>query len=148
MHSQQAAGKKLGSLLGLMRAMNLMYENAHWETMGPNFYGDHQMFEELYAPIQGEYDTLAEKIIPLCGPEYVNIRPQGELIDDLLEEWSEIGCLVRRALEAEIKLQNYISKTIQLLKHTGKMTHGMEDHLQSIANSHDKAIYFLEQRLS
>lgn len=147
MNSKRVVGKKLGKLLGLLRAMNLMYENAHWETMGPNFYGDHQMFEELYAYIRDEYDTLAEKMVPMCGAKYLHIRPQGEFIDDVLEDWSEIECLVSRALEAEVKLQSCIAEAIKVLKHTGMMTHGMEDHLQSIANNHEKAVYFLTQRL-
>lgn len=53
----------LCQLLGMLLAMRQNYHSSHWQVGGPNFYGDHQLFERLYGSVSDEIDTLAEKLV-------------------------------------------------------------------------------------
>lgn len=62
----------LASLLNLwshLRASHHVYWTLHWQSRGPNFYGDHELFERLYGERTSEIDSLAEMIASHYGAD-------------------------------------------------------------------------------
>ena len=43
--------EKLQWLLACLRAQYWMYQQSHWQVMGPEYYGNHLLFERLYESV-------------------------------------------------------------------------------------------------
>ena len=53
----------LQEVLGLLKGQYWNYWTTHWQAKGENYYGNHLLFQRIYEGMQGEIDTLAEKIV-------------------------------------------------------------------------------------
>ena len=56
---------QLSVLLVYLRHLSFIHQNHHWVSKGEPFYGDHLLFQRLYAGVAEDIDTLAEKAIGL-----------------------------------------------------------------------------------
>lgn len=134
---------QLQELLSLLIAMERMYQTAHWQSKGPSFQGDHTLFSGLYTGVDAEYDTLAEKIVASLGGHAVNDVPIGQMVQEYLVRWSQIPDLVLRGLQAEEDLQAQVAT---VLHDKAKVSEGLQNFLQGVADAHEKNAYLLTQR--
>lgn len=130
------------SLLALLRALQWNYQHAHWQTVGPEFYGNHLMFERLYNTLTEEIDTLAEKVVGHSGYDSIDLLQQMVAAHWWLQQWASISCHHKRSMWAEMMLQSRIAQAMDL-----GLPAGLEDFLQGVANAHDTHIYLLRQTL-
>lgn len=137
----------LSRLVALLRAVQKIHHTAHWQVAGPTFYGDHLMFEHLYTGITKEFDGLSEKAIAYCGAGVVDAAAQEALITEFI---ATIGGtdLVRKSLAAEQAVQDEIEECRAALEAAGELPLGLDNYLQGLADSHETAIYLLQQRLA
>jgi len=154
--------KGLQEVLGILRAMEQSYHATHWLASGKSAYGDHLLFERLYAAggdpdIVKQIDGLGERLVAYVGPMAV----EGEALSDCTERATKrFNLLVKRsggssspdarvhaALEMEKELQEVLSSTYASLKASDVLSLGLDDFLMALADERDTAIYLLQQRL-
>lgn len=136
-------------LLALLRAQHWNYWASHWQVWGDAYYGDHLLFERLYgAEIQGQIDSLAEKMVAYFGPGSVDSRDQMGKAHQWISRWSGVSCPHRRALLTEDDFQALVKNAYKAIKRAGSMTLGLDDFLMAMANQHETNTYLLQQRLS
>lgn len=137
----------LSRLVALLRAVQLLHHTAHWQTAGATFYGDHLLFERLYSGLEGEFDGLAEKAVAYCGPAAVDPLAQAQLVAAFVAGFAGAD-LARKSLAAEQLLQEEIEEARAVITDAGDMPLGLDNYLQGLADSHETAIYLLQQRIS
>ena len=134
----------LCQLLSMLRAQYINYQHCHWQTKGPNFYGQHLLFQRLYEGVVTETDELAEKIVGFYGSDAFNAIEQLSYMDTHLHSWSADNH-VASGLASEKSIQEYILRTYEALKGTPNMTLGLDDWLMGLASAHETNLYLLQQ---
>lgn len=140
-------GKILSSVLAVLRTLSMHYETAHWLANGPNAYGDHLLYQRLYEDVGTEIDSVAERIVGLCGPEYVNLELQLQKIHSLSRLLSSEPDMLRRSQLAEQTLQRSLEMAYKTLDGLGELTLGLDDLIMSLASDHETHLYLIQQRL-
>ena len=130
----------LQNVLAMLRAQNWLYHTAHWQTSGPTFYGQHLLFERLYAAVVDEYDALAEKIVQAFGPAAVEPIQAIQRASWLVSEWSGENA-VAAGLHAEAALGAAVATALGLSKDNP----GLQNFLQGICDDHQTNLYLLQQ---
>lgn len=131
-------------ILAYLQALQRHHHSAHWQAKGVAGYQDHLLFERLYGVLADEIDGLAEKIVATFGADKVNASALTAEAAQLLAQWEAMPDPLTRALQAEQSLQQLLAVAVKL---TG-ISLGMDDLLRGIADTHDTAVYLLQQRLS
>jgi DNA-binding ferritin-like protein len=134
-------------LLALLRAQYWMYQQAHWESKGPPYYGNHLLFQRLYESVVDQVDTLAEKMVGGFGIEAVGSTDLGMKFLVWINRWQQTDCLHKRGVLSEQDFQKCCEDAYNTLKLTGEMTLGMDDFLMATANEHETNQYLLRQVL-
>ena len=139
--------------LNMLRALKYVAWNAHWMSRGPNFYGDHLLFEKIYIgddddSIDNLIDTLAEKMVFLkinvnCPSTFediyvASIRSFMDHQDDLPK--SVLG-IVYECLQA-------LKYAYEIGKRDNAMSLGMDDYLMATSNHIETYAYLLQQRVN
>lgn len=82
-HAEQERfeGESRGELIAMLNqsladTLDLAYQTkqAHWNVKGPNFYGLHLLFDNLYGQLSTYVDDFAERAVTLGGQAYGTIR--------------------------------------------------------------------------
>lgn len=144
---KQVAVHLLQHLLGLLRAQYWMYQEAHWQTRGPAYYGNHLLFQRLYESVTDQVDTLAEKMVGIYGPQAVSSAHVSPKFQQFVARWAPVPCLHERGLLSEADFQTVTRKVYGRLKALGEMSLGMDDFLMAAANDHETNQYLLRQVL-
>lgn len=139
----------LTQLLAILRAAQWSHLTTHWQVRGVPQYGDHLLFERIYAGMSGEIDGLAEKCVAYFGPESVDALDSVTQAAQVIEAYyaGEGADPIKRALILEQHVQNALALTYSRLQELGEMSLGLDDFLMATANAHETAIYLLRQRL-
>lgn len=140
--------KTLSRVLAVLRAQSMSYQTSHWQVSGPNFYGDHLLFDRLYGSVTVQIDQLAEKLVGFLGSQSVSLAPQLELIQGLCDHWGTISNHAERGLLSESELQASIKAAHDFITETGAGTLGLDDWLMSTANAHEENSYLLQQTIA
>lgn len=137
----------LSALTGL-RAAYLVHQQAHWESRGPHYYGDHLLYERLYTSSQEDADELAERIAGLMGSEALSIHGQwGEMLEDeTLLGIIQIQDTYERSLRIEEHALFLLEEAYHTLSDTEDMTLGLDDLLMSLCSNRETSLYLLRQR--
>lgn len=135
----------LRQLLALLRGQLTIYQDAHWEVTGPQFYADHLLFERLYKSVDSEIDTLAEKMVSLFGPAAVEALALARLTTAWVARWSSIPELHQRGLKSEEDFEAMVEKVYEQLDTADLLSMGMDDFLMAAVNSHESNRYLLQQ---
>ena len=138
----------LCQLLGMLLAMRQNYHSSHWQVGGPNFYGDHQLFERLYGSVSDEIDTLAEKLVAKYGAGMVDSAKLSQIQAQYTASWAQQADPVQRGIASERAFQQLVRATYDSLKESGLLSLGMDDYLMASANNHETSEYLLGQRAS
>lgn len=135
----------LQRLLALLRAQYALYQDAHWEVSGPNFYSNHLLFERLYKGVVDEIDTLAEKMVAMFGPTSVDPVTLSRLTTAWISRWAGESSLVERGLLAEEQFEDLVGAVYAKLDEVGELSMGMDDFLMASVNAHETHRYLLQQ---
>jgi hypothetical protein len=126
----------------------MMYQTAHWQTRGPEAYGNHLLFQRLYEGILEEIDGIAEKIVGYIGEGGVELPAQIELIQAYCNRWCGILDLHERGIQSEKDMQKLLKVSYETLKAKGTLPLGLDDWLMATASAHDTNTFLLQQVLS
>jgi DNA-binding ferritin-like protein len=146
-HKQKMAIDLLQHLLGLMRAQYWMYQEMHWRTKGPAYYGNHLLFQRLYESMVEQTDVLAEKMVGTYGPDSVCSSAVAPKFEKFISRWGAVECFHRRGLLSEADCQKVLKTTYERLKAMGELSLGMDDFLMATASDHETNQYLLRQVL-
>lgn len=135
----------LRQLLALLRAQLFVYQDAHWQVAGPQFYGDHLLFERLYNSVGEQIDTLAEKMVAMFGPSSVDAEMLVSLTMGWVRRWSPEKDFHRRGLLAEQECLVALERTYRRLREAKSLSLGMDDFLMATVNDHEQNLYLLQQ---
>lgn len=127
--------KKLLIAFADLRSSYEVYRNAHWQTRGPNYYGNHLLFQRLYEETAVEIDSFAEHLVGSWGSEVIESLEIPAPAGDPLGLSDKITQRVSRNIEAAYKE----------LKRTKQMTLGWDDLLMTISNEKESHLYLLQQ---
>ena len=134
-------------LLAVLRAQYWIFQNAHWQTQGSTFYGDHLLFQRLYEEVSEDVDGLAEMAVGYLGCEKVDASQLISIAQKYVDEWCAEENPVARCLSAENTFLRLAKAYYDLLKTTGVLTLGLDDEIMALSNRHDSHVYLLQQRL-
>lgn len=138
--------KELGIMLGVLRALGIIHQSHHWQTLGSTFYGDHLLFERLYGAVQEEVDMLAEKAVGVGSPALTNYFRQLRHFYAFFKCVSGGEAPVKESLKAEKLFLILGELVMQKLEGEGKLTRGVEQALGNILDKHESHVYLLKQR--
>lgn len=138
-------------VLGQLRGLQWSHWNSHWKVQGDTQYGDHLLFERLYAGLTEDIDTLGEKITSYFGPQAITDMGTAMEMVGFLQNYPKPDKgpteLYERALALELHLQTTLKTVYTAIKASGDMSLGLDDFLMSLANTHETHVYLLRQRL-
>lgn len=140
------AKKQMSLYVAFLRALYQIYQNAHWETKGEVFYGNHLLFQRLYEATQEHVDNAAEKTIGVYGTLY-KLDP---LIARLCMKYSAKNFndnWAKTILTAENIFLKFSQKLYDDLKDNNEITLGVDDLIMAISNAHEVHVYLLKQIL-
>lgn len=145
---------ELSILLVYLRYLAALHQTHHWVCRGDAFYGDHKLFEELYACVIQEIDAVAEKAVGLGSEHNVNLSLQIIQLGQLGKACAspqtvpQTSDLAKASLVAEFNFLKVLTATMQVMRANKTMTDGVENMLQGIADRHEAHIYKLKRRCS
>ena len=134
--------KALEQALADTYTLALKTQNYHWNVVGPNFFGLHNLFEEQYTDGYAAADELAERIRALGAPAPGGLRAFQEItkiadakdgvdakamIEDLIEGHAAVAATLKSGVEVAESADD--ASTADML--TGRIT------------THDKAAWML-----
>lgn len=146
----------LQGVLACLRQQYLMYQNAHWQATGETFYSSHLLFQRLYegdeeddtdGGVAADVDAVAERMVGLFGTPSVDMDKLMPKMLFLCRRWCRVTCHHRRALAAEADLQRCISEALKACEAEGRLTLGLDNLLQDIADKHEVNMYLIQQVL-
>lgn len=140
-------------LLAYLRALAHIHQTHHWQTSGPTFYADHQLFERLYKESLEFIDQVAERLVGLGKPGAVNAHQQ----IDWMHQVVKVICgndaggdspnkMVQHSLMGEVIFLGYLAKILEDLEETGQVSPGTRNLLEGLADKHESFVYLLKQR--
>ena len=146
---------ELGVFIDLLRALSLLHHTHHWQTQGPQFYGDHLLYQRLYELADAQIDGVGEKAVGLGSPElvmarhslenmrrYIEAVEDGDVMDTLALK------MAKRSLLAEKSFITAGEKLMDQLKSKGLLTRGVEQLLGTILDQHEGLVFLLKQRVA
>jgi len=146
-------------VIGLLRHLYFVHQTNHWTVSGDPFYGDHQLFQRLYAGVEengginDEIDSVAEKAVGLGSANLVDLASQLAFVSQLQQSFGHRPYnlphpdkLVQLSLSAELTFLHAMEHVCQSLKSSGMMTHGLDNLLAGIEDTHESSVYLLKQR--
>lgn len=142
---------ELAVLLSMLRAANWVYQSHHWQTRGPQFYGDHLLYERIYEKTLKSIDALAERAVgagdfPLVNP-IVSSKQVGDMVRMMCTgEGQSPDQYVITSLKATAATLAMLRTVYEALSRKGKLSHGTDNLLQDIADKLEGHIYLLKQR--
>ena len=137
----------------LLRNLELLSQQAHWNIKGDNFYQLHLMFERIYREVSGLIDQLAEKGVAMAGSEVVDTHAFSKLLAEILCSYpspsraNEPTMIAATGLALVNDYLETLDETYKKLKASGAMTMGLDDLLMSYANKIEGFVYLLKRRV-
>ncbi len=124
-----------------LRALSLIHQRNHWIAQGPNFYGDHLLFQRLYNEVQKMADQAAEKTLGLYGELTSGPRTMAELITKYEKDEKPI----QSSLDATKGFIELCTQVYEGLQKNDAMTLGLDDLVMALANQAESHAYLLQQ---
>lgn len=143
--------KDLVSLLNqaLADTLDLAYQTkqAHWNVRGPNFYGLHLMFDQLYIQLAAFVDDFAERAVTLGGHAQGTVRAAGnasrlsEYPLDAHESGIHVSALVER-------YGQYTGRIRTAIRESGQLgDQDTADLFTAVSRAMDKALWMLRSHM-
>lgn len=154
--SVESSAQALSLILVYLRALAIIHQAHHWQTRGPQFYADHELFDRLYNDVVGEIDSVAERIVGSGGQGLVNPVDQSKNVAALVELLYQEALpspvetpadYVEVSKNAEIKFLYLVNLLAEKLKQVGDLTRGTDNLLAGVEDKHEEHVYLLTQRV-
>lgn len=136
--------QSLGEILAVLRAQAILYQTAHWQAQGANFYQQHLLFERLYESVGDQIDEIAEKIVGYFGTSGVDAFYQVGRLEFWVKRYESETDVLSVLSCIEEDLQVLLKETYDLFQNN-KMPLGLDDWLMATASAHDNNLYLLQQ---
>lgn len=136
----------LFDLFAMLSAAREVHHVAHWTCLGPNFYGDHLMFDRIYEAVAGQIDPLAELAVQAFGAGVVEPVAQAAAQARFLATWMATPDLVARSLLVEQAIDLQIKVAREQLALSGDLSYGLDNLLAGFAQAHRESLFLLGQR--
>jgi DNA-binding ferritin-like protein len=137
---------ELKILLSYLRALSEIYQHAHWESSGTNYFGDHLLYERLYNETSGEIDGVAEKTIGISGDsKIINPIEDSKITSQIVTKFTKGEFNPESFPEIAIAAEKELIKIIANLM-AAKPSDGVQNMLQGISDKHEGHLYLLQQR--
>jgi len=147
MPAPDAVTSALHPVLTALLALHQLYYFAHWTSQGEGFYGDHQLFTQLYEGVQADFDDIAERIVGHGGNQALDPSALFTQASAQNAQWMNgSASMFDAAFRAEQEFQAILQTTYDTLDQTGGLSLGIDDLLMAIASKHEKHQYMLKQR--
>lgn len=144
---------ELAALLSMMRAEALVHQAHHWQTRGASFYGDHLMFERIYKDVHKQNDALAERTVGYGSYALVSPVIAASQIHEVVSFFyaqapknPEPNDYVMTSLRAALWMLGGIKIVRRSLEAKGQLSNGIDNLLQTIADTQEEHVYLLKQR--
>lgn len=148
---------ELAVFLDLLRSLQFLHQQHHWQTTGGSSYGDHLLFQRLYEGLALEIDSVGEKAAAMGGnelvtsshslmnmPRFLNAVQDGAGVSQME---SAANLMVRKSLLAEKSFISAGEKLMRMLEEKKLLSRGIENLLGGVLDAHETNVYLLEQRL-
>jgi len=152
--SLQPEGQELSVILSYLRAMQVMHQTHHHQSVGDNSYGDHLLFERLYNTVTEEIDQVAERCVGKNGNDSImlsmQLRRQFRIVKELclcFDHFTNQRDLVESSLRVELAFLADMQALRDMMEARGALTVGIANRLDGIADAHEDHVYLLEERL-
>lgn len=131
----------------LLRAMQIYGHNTHNLVGRTPFFSDHEFFGSTYSELEGDYDSVVERIIGLYGEEAVGFPTLMDSVAAYIKTCPSVGVkensvFFQHQLGLEQKLCAKISEVI-----AAGTTPGTEQTLGTICEKSEIRQYKIKQRL-
>ena len=149
--------KDLAVVVNFLRALEVIHQSCHWKAKGRPAYSDHLIFQKGYETATAGIDQIGERVIGLPGENGALVNPviqamhvawivryicagasQRETSDDYVHE----------SYRAELWFLAMLKEVYHSLEADGKLTLGLDNLLQGVADEHEGLVYFFKQRSS
>lgn len=156
-------GAPLSMIVQYLRALSFVHQTHHWQTFGPQFYADHQLFDRLYKESLEFIDQLAERAVATEGLmsldsflqaggvvtviAFIGGHVEGDSQASSLEAVTP-DLMVQRSLRGEAGLLKLLATLIPAMQAKGTLTPGTSNLLEGVADKHESFVYLLQQRSS
>jgi len=146
---------ELSCVLAFLRTLSVVHHTHHWQTRGPQFYADHQMFDQLYKNAQDAIDGIAEKTVG--AGERLLVRPlmQVDQLERLMKVVYAFAAMdptadeyVQLSLNAELAFLAFTDLVVESMRARGTLSRGIDNLLAGIQDRHEGHVYLLRQRLA
>ena len=148
-------GAEVSAVLVYLRSLAWLHQTHHWQTNGSSFYGDHQLFDRLYTGVQTEVDSTAEKAVGLGLTLLVDANMQASQMARVLRHFScaestgyDATGMVAVSYRAELFFSFFLQMVYLKLEAEQKLSLGLDNFLQGLADKHEEHMYLLKQRMS
>jgi len=130
-----------------LRCMQLFSHNAHNLMSRVPFFQDHEFFGEVYAALEGDYDSVVERTIGLMGEQATGLNTLPERIALKMKSLPSIGVKENSTfLQALLSLEAELCKLVALEISKG-VSSGTEQLIGEICNQSEIRQYKIKQRL-
>ena len=137
----------LAIFLGCTEALQMIHHSHHWQTMGPSFFADHQLFQRLYTQVLEEIDLVGEKLIGVSkNPALTNYFARMKMIQKFLEMTTSPEDYITVSTKAEQTYLKVGEHLMDKLEQAGLLSRGLEQMLGNILDKHEEHLYLLVQR--
>ena len=137
----------LAVFLGMTEALQIIHHSHHWETQGPVYFADHQLFAQLYLAMDAQIDQIGERVVGLSKePKLVNYFSRMKVKHNFLETCTTPDPYMVVSLAAEKAYVHIGGKIMDKFKEEGLLTKGLEQMLGNILDVHETHVYLLNQR--
>jgi len=137
-----AACKILSSYLSMLRAMFILHQQNHWDSLA---YQEHLLFQRLYEDVHEMVDEAGEKIIGLCG--HAIFENEEDLAKKFVPRVKTFSSLIESSLNIERAFQNIAQNVYDTIKEKEMMTLGLDDQIMNHCSRSENHIYLLQQAL-
>lgn len=138
----------MAATLSTLRAVYQIHQSAHWQSHSQ--YGDHLLYQRLYEAMVKEIDDVAERTAGMGGAALLDPADQSNQTTKVIATLRGKGPAVRTP--DQLAKVGLVAETwvLTLVGHVLErdLSHGQQNLLQGIADTHEGHVYLLQQRLA
>ncbi len=140
-------------ILATLQAAALVHQTNHWSVRGNTFYGDHLLFQRLYSESQEFVDQIAERAIGSGEVAWIDAVALSQATTAMMKFFAsspsfselEVSDRVSVSLAAEFFVLGELKHTIERYESEGRLTPGISNLLEGVADKHESFVYLLKQ---
>lgn len=143
----------VAALVAFLRAESMVHQAHHWQARGPNSYGDHLLFERIYNGVVEDLDKLAERVVgashPILAQPVLHAKHVSAVVQSFYSGAPQSPTPDENAmlsLRATLHTLVLLKIVYGALEQQGRLSDGLDNLLQGIADNHEEHAYLLKQR--